>query len=175
MATANYLDMDGQATLGQIIMGAAIASVPHTGQDLATWTRQIIKRAMTIDRDFMRPDSPAQQALGSVKLEADITEIKFEQNTKRYLICFQTTTGRRDKGEEGEAVDEEIRTYRVDGAQGDLVEAMLKGIQAGDHVMICKANEEGKDGKKYRVCPYLTKIPRRTQDSEGTDGAENEK
>ena len=121
------------------------------GRDFATpgdHEVDVAREAINLKRMLSR-GSVAMRALSAVPLVARITDIKFEESSKRYLISFVEL-----RSETGEV--EHIRSDCLDGRLGDAVKHLWED-KVGKNVRIYKYLEATNDPSRpsVRTAPYV--------------------
>ena len=132
------------------IAGAYSASASHYE---ITTTFDVCRRLSRIAIPITRPDSPLVRMWDAVRLYVEIKDVKYEESSHRYIVSFIVVGS-----ETGEV--ESIRTDRVDGRYGKMVEEMLgndKAALTGKKAVIYKVNEEmrGAPGRTVRITPFI--------------------
>lgn len=115
---------------------------------------------MQIER-AISPRSIFRQVKNAVIIPATITQVRFEESSKRYVIGFLPHQGKtKDKGQ---AEEEFCRTYRLDDAvNGVFVKRCITGLVEGQNVLIYKVTETYDGGaKKLRIAAWVEQQPLR--------------
>lgn len=140
-----YREADEPATRGEVIIGAAIASLDFSKYKTAAEVEQaVLKRVSFINTRFMSPRSNAMKMLDSVRIYADVISVEYEESSTRMLATFKQVDSEQT---------ETIRSERTDGYGGDETRQLWESA-VGKRAYIYKYLEE-KDGRKYRFAPYI--------------------
>lgn len=140
---------DTKATVAAIAAGYTAEDAHNT----AGMVLDACKRMSRAVNPLTAASSPLARMDGAARLYAQITGVEFEEPSRRYIVSF-TVVG----GETGEI--ETVRTDRVDGRYGEVVERMLgrdKAALKGKRAVIYKTSEEmrGAPGRTVRIAPFI--------------------
>lgn len=114
----------------------------HDNLELAVAQEMLKMNRLTAERSL-----PAMVGR-SVRINATINSIEFEESSKRYLIKFQA---------DNEEKEEQIRSERTDAYHKDAVKKIWERDLVGHRVVIfkCKDRVGSKEAPNgYRIAPY---------------------
>ena len=144
-----YREADEPATRGEVIIGAAVASLDFSKYKTAAEVEQaLLKRVAFVSNRCMSPNSNAMKMLDSVRIYADVISVEYEESSTRMLATFKQVDGDQE---------ETIRSERTDKYGGEEIRRLWESA-VGKRAYIYKYLEE-KDGRKYRFAPYIDVLP----------------
>lgn len=110
----------------------------------------VVESMLFITR-MLEENSLPNRVLNAVPLTGTVKKLEFEETSKRYIVTFEAEQGTGDKK------DEIVRTDRIDGPTGPIVQKKFTSNIVGRRCLIFKETVPSSTdpNKKVRLAPYI--------------------
>lgn len=139
----------------EMLIASALASVRFSDYKSQRELDFAIAKKVSRSIRYFHEHSLPMRIAKAIRIYAEIIDVTFEESSQRYIISFHAIGGE-DTGEV-----ETIRTDRIDGHNGNLVQTFMregdKDKLIGKRAFIYKLNEPSSKGvgQTVRICPFL--------------------
>lgn len=139
----------------EILVASALASVRFSDYKTQRELDFAIAKRVSRSMHYLHKNAVPMRIAASIRIYAEIIDVTFEESSQCYIISFHAI-GSEDSGEV-----ETIRTDRIAGHNGNLVQTFMregdKDKLIGKRAFIYKLNEPSSKGvgQTVRICPFL--------------------